>query len=590
MKSLFAVLLLFALAVCLFAADDPGAQYVDAFLLIQEGDAAKAASDWKAAYTKFSAAQNILLGIRDKSPSWNPHLVQFRLDYCAEQIDQIKPHLASTAAGLSATFVAPPKRGAESAEVRQLRAELAEALKQIDSLKRELQAAKNAAPPEMAELDRLRTQLAEARAEIERAKAAQLSAQAALTKKEAEEAARMAELNQKIAELQKDIADRNRKLEELEKARAEVASATARAEKLARQNKQLTAQLNEAKAAAERAKQTAAELEEARKTNARLQSELAEAKRLASTGAGDVQKLRAELLEARASAERERQQQAAVLEQLRKENQTLAVELAEARRAHTVATATQAELATLRNELVTARAETERIRAESASQIEALRRQAQAPTPHPASDESRDRRTASFTKGVIYAKPTADVVPDEALQRQNRQLSEQLSATTRELEKLRAKLNADARAHNVQRRKLSEELSALQQQNRELARELANLKGAEGNRGVLYRAPTYVPRSERAERLQRENERLAAQLADARRQMTLLRQQLEAKTRPATVAVSSDMTKQELEYQLRRLREENTLLRQLLNRYAAHHPELKREAQGHSISVSPRKP
>ncbi|MBM3859139.1 MAG: hypothetical protein FJ395_05755 [Verrucomicrobia bacterium] len=576
----------------LFAADDPGAQYVDAFLLIQEGDAARAKSDWKTAYTKLTAAQHILLEIREKSPAWNAHLIQFRLEHCLEQLDAIKPNLAPSGSGLSATFVAPPKRGADSTEVRQLRADLADAMNQIEALKRELQNAKTTATPEAAELDRLRTQLAEAKTEMERSKAAHLTAQATLNKKEADEAARMAEVNQKIAELQKQASDRNRKLEEMEKLRADLNAANTRAGNLARQNKQLAAQLGDAKSAAERANMTAAELKAAQQANADLQAQLTEAKRLAGTGSRDVQALRAELMEARATADRSIRQQSTQLEQLRKENQTLALQLADSKRATAADSAASAELQVLRSELAAARTDTERARALNASQLEAWQRErasllARAPDGDRQSPVSSERN-----RGVIYAKSpgAGNTIIDETLQRQNRELSEQLSSTTRQLEKLRAQLAADARANTTRNRKFSDELSLLKDQNSDLARQLAEARPADGNRGVLYRKSSYTPRSESQSRLEKENERLAAQLSDARRQVSTLRSELTAKDKTLTVTAAPDTGKKELELQMQRLREENGLLRQLLNRYAPQHPELKREATGRSISLSPRKP
>jgi chromosome segregation ATPase len=569
MKHLLVLALLFTLAVGhALAADDPGPQYVDAFLLIQEGDAAKGKSDWKTAYTKFSAAQNILLGIKEKSPAWNAHLIQFRLEYCAEQIDAIKPNLAPSAPGLSATFVAPSKRIPDSAETQQLRTDLTEALKQIETLKRELHAAKKPVPttsPSAAELDKLRAELAQARTDVERAKAAQLTAQADLNKKDAELAGRLAEMNQQIADLQKQLADRSTKIEDQNKLRKEIAKATAQADDLKKQNAQLTAQLATTRTEAERATQLATQV-------TALRQQLTEAQRLAAAGSGDLQKLRTELMETRAAADRSSQKQTAQLDQLKKENQTLALQLTDSKRANAGAANTSAELQTLRDELNTTRAS-------SASQIESLQRERQALLARLA---TKDTRSPAANKGTLYTKPAAVAVVDEELQRQNRDLTGQLSTATRQLEKLRSQLAANT----SRTRTLGDELSTLQDQNRDLARQLAGVKRADGNRGVLYRSTTAAPRTESTQRMEKENERLAGQLADARRQVTSLRQELTAKAKPAPVATGSE----ELEYQMRRLREENVLLRQLLNRYATHNPELKREAQGHAITLSPRKP
>lgn len=610
MKRIFVLgLLLLLTASVLPAADDPGAQYVDAFLLVQEGDAAKGKSDWKTAYTKFSAAQNILLDIKAKAATWNPHLVQFRLDYCTEQIDAIKPNITPTAPGLSATFVAPPKRtqgAAEALETQQLRTDLADALKQIDALKRQLEDAKKTTPtpnPSAAELDKLRAELAQARTEVERSKAAQLNAQSELNKKDAELATRLADMNQKLADLQKQVADRSRKLEDQDKLQAEIAKATTKADELKKQNDQLTAQLAKARTEADRAAMLTAQVDDLQKNSASLRDQLTEAKRLVATGSGDLQKLRTELLDTRAEAERVRtaadrasKQSAAQLDQIKKENETLAAQLTDAKRLSTGTAAAAAELQALRNELTASRAETERTRTGSASQIDALRRERQDLAVRLAAAESHVSVSASGTnKGVVYTKHATVSVIDEELQQQNRDLAAQLSTASRQMEKLRKQLATDARANAVRVHKINDELSTLKEQNHDLALQLASAKHAagtaDGNRGVLYRASSSAPRTESTERLEKENDRLAAQLADARRQVLALNRQLVAKsTPPAVAAPSVETVKADLQQQMSRLREENILLRQLLNRYAPYQPELKREAQGRGIAITPRKP
>ncbi len=586
------------------AADDPGAQYVDAFLLIQEGDAAKAKSDWKTAYTKFSAAQNILFNLKTNSPTWNAHLVQFRLDYCTEQIDAIKPNLASSAPALSATFVAPPKRtspGAESAELQQLRAELADAMKQIETLKQQLQDARKTAPPlppSASELDKLRAELAQAHAEADRAKAAQLTTQAELNKKDAELATRLAEMNQKIADLQKQLADRSRKIEDQNQLKADLAKVTAQSDELKKQNEQLTTQLAKARTEAERANQLTAQLDALQKDNHSLRQQLTDANRLLATGSSDLQKLRTELLETRTAAERANQQNAAQIEQLKKENQTLAAQLADSRRtAPSTPTDNTATLQSLHNELAAARAETEKVRADSARQIETLRRERQQLAARLAATETRPAISTDANKGVIYTKPATSIL-DEQLQRENRELAAQLDSANQQLVKLRARLAADtARA-----RKTNDELAMLHRQNRELALQIATLKRSEpstteGNRGIIYQAPgttsasSTTERSAETERLEQQNRNLTLQLAEIKRQLTHLNRELAAKTEAAVSATKQiETVKEDMTWQMNRLREENQLLRQLLNRYATHHPELKRQAEGTPLTVSPRKP
>ena len=58
---------------------DPASQYLDAFLLIQDGDAAVQKSDWSTGHAKFTAAQQILTDIKSQAARWNPPTVEFRL-------------------------------------------------------------------------------------------------------------------------------------------------------------------------------------------------------------------------------------------------------------------------------------------------------------------------------------------------------------------------------------------------------------------------------------------------------------------------------------------------------------------------------
>ena len=236
MKHILLLGLLFYSTLPLLAAADPGAQYVDAFLLIQEGDAAKAKSDWKTAYNKFSAAQGILNDIKAADPAWNAHLIEFRLEYCAQQIEAIKPNLPATPPPLAATIVAPPKPSRPYAETA---AKIKELEKQVDTLKRENKAlaASTAVPegtPGATEIAKLRAELAQANLETERAKTGHLTARAELNKNAAEQETRLAEANRKVSELQQQIGEQ-------ERLRSDLARATAEAEELRKQQQKSAA-------------------------------------------------------------------------------------------------------------------------------------------------------------------------------------------------------------------------------------------------------------------------------------------------------------------------------------------------------------
>ena len=142
----------------LWAAPDPGDRFLEAYFLIQEGDAAERQGDWARANAKFSSAQEILREIKTDSADWNPHIVEFRIKYIDDRFTEIKPKLqpaepapaptppappagASTPETNNPPPVAPaapppasPAPSAESEQVRQLTAELQRARDQVQQL------------------------------------------------------------------------------------------------------------------------------------------------------------------------------------------------------------------------------------------------------------------------------------------------------------------------------------------------------------------------------------------------------------------------------------------------------------------------
>jgi outer membrane protein assembly factor BamD (BamD/ComL family)/uncharacterized coiled-coil DUF342 family protein len=77
----------------LWAASDPGDRFLEAYFLIQEGDAAQRQADWTKADAKFNAALEILKEIKSDSPDWNPHIIDFRLKYVSDRLSELKPKL-----------------------------------------------------------------------------------------------------------------------------------------------------------------------------------------------------------------------------------------------------------------------------------------------------------------------------------------------------------------------------------------------------------------------------------------------------------------------------------------------------------------
>lgn len=156
------LLLCVALALCghgasrLWAASDPADRFLEAYFLIQEGDAAQRQGDWAKANTKFNGALEILREIKTDSPEWNPHIIEFRLKYVEDRLAELKPKLepatppptsppppATPSIETPVPPVAPqpaqpppsaPAPAADNEQVRQLTAELQRAREQVQQL------------------------------------------------------------------------------------------------------------------------------------------------------------------------------------------------------------------------------------------------------------------------------------------------------------------------------------------------------------------------------------------------------------------------------------------------------------------------
>jgi hypothetical protein len=95
------LVVLFATALCLLAAvsarsawaADPGSRYADAFVLIEQGQAAEEKSDLATAYRSYQSALSALHSIRTDSPDWNSQMVEYRLKDCQSRFDAIKAKL-----------------------------------------------------------------------------------------------------------------------------------------------------------------------------------------------------------------------------------------------------------------------------------------------------------------------------------------------------------------------------------------------------------------------------------------------------------------------------------------------------------------
>ncbi len=145
-------------------AADPGDRFLEAYFLIQEGDAAIRDSDWTKANTKYGGALDILNEIKTNDPDWNPHIIEFRTKYINDRLAEVKtkqapppvapqpqpepqppatttetPPAESTTAATNppppvSAIATNPATAAESEQVRQLTSELQRAHEQVEQL------------------------------------------------------------------------------------------------------------------------------------------------------------------------------------------------------------------------------------------------------------------------------------------------------------------------------------------------------------------------------------------------------------------------------------------------------------------------
>jgi hypothetical protein len=87
-------------------AADPGSRYADAFILIQQGDAAQKNADSGAALQKYNAAIQILRAIRADTPDWNPQMVDYRLKDVTARVEAANPKVPEAAAPSTAVETA----------------------------------------------------------------------------------------------------------------------------------------------------------------------------------------------------------------------------------------------------------------------------------------------------------------------------------------------------------------------------------------------------------------------------------------------------------------------------------------------------
>lgn len=140
------------------AQSSPDDKYVFIYSLIQEGDKLKQKGDGRAAVDRYTQAEKSLKDLRALHPDWNKKIVDYRLDYLADQLIELSQLVAAPAAPvntngtpaqptlnpakLNVTLTQPPA-------VKEMEDNLEKLNKENDLLKAKLKEALSVQPPSM---------------------------------------------------------------------------------------------------------------------------------------------------------------------------------------------------------------------------------------------------------------------------------------------------------------------------------------------------------------------------------------------------------------------------------------------------------
>lgn len=570
MKNCLAVL--FVLASCLFSAvlpkcawaADPGDRYSDAFVLIQQGQIAEEKSDLATAYHKYRAALDTLHAIQADSPDWNAQMVEYRLKDCQSHFDAIKaklpepppapatepPSIVSPAVAASTEQPAPLPpapvvRAAMNDESAKVRAQADKLQTENNQLKSDLAEAKRAAKSS-AQVDKLtrenkdlKDQLAATEKKAAAAKAAAPAESSALKKLRAEVDSARAEADKArkaTSDLEKKNADLNSQVAAAKKQAAD--SADAKSADL----KKLRANLDKARAEADTAKKSTSQVADLQKQNKDLSAQLASAKKEASVkiapvvaapmgDSTELKKLRADLDAARADAAQSKKNAARAAD-LEKENKDLSAKLAGAEKKANAQPADSGQAKSLRADLDKSRAEAADLRKQLATK----------PSGDSAEMKSLRAQLTDTRKELDQAKKSAGQVAE--LEKHNKDLSAKLADA--EKKAATVKSSTPATVDTAELKKLREQLEAAR---------------ADADKGKKATA--------RVAELEKQNADLSSKLAAEKKAAATV-----ASTEPPDARV------------MKRLRDENSYLRNLLDTYAAQNPELKGRLLRHDRNQS----
>ncbi|NQU11257.1 tetratricopeptide repeat protein [bacterium] len=141
MKRLLLLVILVAGGLAGVARGDPSDEFLRAYFLVQEGDAATQQQEWVKAQGKFRDALEVLRAVASQAPQWNPHIIEFRINYCNEQLQKLEGKLPAQPLGtppapsVAAVALVPPAGAID--QVTEVTNQLRQARQRVEELETE---------------------------------------------------------------------------------------------------------------------------------------------------------------------------------------------------------------------------------------------------------------------------------------------------------------------------------------------------------------------------------------------------------------------------------------------------------------------
>jgi len=514
MKFYALIVAVFLVALCAARAQQsPEEQYIAIYIVIQQGDTLANAGQPQQALKDYTEAQTELLKFQKVFSDWNPHIVNFRLNYLADKIAALTPQTAATPAPQAIATNVPPQIAAPAApdlqpQIDSLNQQLRQLQSDNETLQDKLKEALGAQPATVSadELTKAQQEAAELAKENSalRAAAAQSAAQGPAGLQ-----SQIHSLKGQVRQLQSDNEGLEKSLKQEKKAGAgmvgadQFARAREEAWELYRENQSLKAAAYKAagKAASKFESRIALLDEQIRQLQSRNDA-LVKTLKTAKARAGKTSVGARELAQAQDEARK-----------LAKENDLLQASLAKAAARPT--TDLESQIASLNSQIRLLQADNETLETSLNQARQAQGGMVGADELAKAQEQARELARENQSLKAAAAQVAASA--GGAYQSKLASLTEQISRLEANNETLEAKLRE---AEQSQARMVgADELAMVQKQARELARENQSLKAAltkaasreaRQNKSQLEKA--LAAQDARVEKLSRENESLQARV------------------------------------------------------------------------------